>query len=439
MAAVEPDQSAQTQSAEPTAKSDADTSTTGEPAEVSEPSAEEQQQGTGAAEQDQQQTKSPTFDIVRVEEDGAAVIAGQATPGAEIMLTLDGRTIGTAIANERGEWVVTPEKPLPPGNHDLLIVSRNGDGGLTTSDQVVSVAVPESGGEQPLIVLSENNQPSKVLQKPETAEGEQVAAKDPSSDGQDQQQTMTTPDSQPSTAALVMEAVDYNDQGDILFSGTAGPGETVRVYVDNIHIGDAVADQSGRWVYRGKSEIAPGLHTLRIDQVRTDGKVAQRRELPFERAEPSRVVELHNAQKQTQQAAEQTGETASSDTTTQQSGTTSSASSGSGSSQVASSDTTATTASTSSSAAVPSSSELEPLKLTGKVVIQPGNNLWNISRVIYGRGVRYSVIYEANKEQIRNPHRIYPGQIFTTPGIVPPTEIDPGRRDPLEYAQEPQQ
>ncbi|HKQ94631.1 MAG TPA: LysM peptidoglycan-binding domain-containing protein, partial [Aestuariivirgaceae bacterium] len=68
----------------------------------------------------------------------------------------------------------------------------------------------------------------------------------------------------------------------------------------------------------------------------------------------------------------------------------------------------------------------------GRVVIQPGNNLWRISRVIYGQGVRYTIIYQANKDQIRNPHLIYPGQIFATPGVSPPERIDPTQRTPLE-------
>ena len=67
----------------------------------------------------------------------------------------------------------------------------------------------------------------------------------------------------------------------------------------------------------------------------------------------------------------------------------------------------------------------------GRVVIQPGNNLWRIARVIYGQGVEYTTIYEANKELIRNPDLIYPGQIFSTPDVVPPEEIDPKRRKPL--------
>jgi nucleoid-associated protein YgaU len=50
-----------------------------------------------------------------------------------------------------------------------------------------------------------------------------------------------------------------------------------------------------------------------------------------------------------------------------------------------------------------------------RIVIQPGNNLWTLSRQIYGFGRQYTVIYEANKDQIRNPRLIYPGQIITAP------------------------
>ncbi len=64
-------------------------------------------------------------------------------------------------------------------------------------------------------------------------------------------------------------------------------------------------------------------------------------------------------------------------------------------------------------------------------MIQPGNSLWRISRVLYGRGLQYTIIYQANKEQIRNPDLIYPGQIFSTPGVIAPEVIDPKRKEPL--------
>lgn len=53
----------------------------------------------------------------------------------------------------------------------------------------------------------------------------------------------------------------------------------------------------------------------------------------------------------------------------------------------------------------------------GKVMIRPGNNLWHIARKIYGAGYRYTVIFQQNAEQIRDPDLIYPGQLFTLPRL----------------------
>ncbi len=51
----------------------------------------------------------------------------------------------------------------------------------------------------------------------------------------------------------------------------------------------------------------------------------------------------------------------------------------------------------------------------GQVVVQPGNSLWRIASRVYGEGLRYTEIYQANTEQIRDPDLIYPGQIFALP------------------------
>jgi hypothetical protein len=48
-------------------------------------------------------------------------------------------------------------------------------------------------------------------------------------------------------------------------------------------------------------------------------------------------------------------------------------------------------------------------------VVQRGNSLWRIARQVYGQGVRYTTIYEANRSQITDPERIYPGQQFKVP------------------------
>jgi nucleoid-associated protein YgaU len=60
----------------------------------------------------------------------------------------------------------------------------------------------------------------------------------------------------------------------------------------------------------------------------------------------------------------------------------------------------------------PAELELTPGR---EYVVQPGNNLWQIARRAYGAGTRYLIIYSANLPQIRDPGRIYPGQIFKLP------------------------
>lgn len=51
----------------------------------------------------------------------------------------------------------------------------------------------------------------------------------------------------------------------------------------------------------------------------------------------------------------------------------------------------------------------------GRVTVSNGNSLWRIARRAYGNGFDYITIFKANKEQIRNPDLIYPGQVFKIP------------------------
>ena len=60
----------------------------------------------------------------------------------------------------------------------------------------------------------------------------------------------------------------------------------------------------------------------------------------------------------------------------------------------------------------------------GSVIIRRGDTLWQISRRVYGRGVRYTTIYLANTDQIVNPDFIEPGQVFKVP------------EDPLDNAED---
>ncbi|MBW8268960.1 LysM peptidoglycan-binding domain-containing protein [Caldovatus sp. SYSU G05006] len=172
---------------------------------------------------------------------------------------------------------------------------------------------------------------------------------------------------------LALEAVEYDESGAMRFSGTAAPGAAVRLYVDQRHAGDARADAAGRWAFLMTEAPSFGVHTLRVDQVVADGTVAARIELPFQR---DRVPPPDLARRGREAAAAAGGEAA-----------------GAGAAAGAS----------------------PPVAQAGRIIVQPGHNLWRIARETYGRGVRYTIIYQANREQIRDPDLIYPGQIFALP------------------------
>ena len=94
---------------------------------------------------------TPSFDIVRVNPDGDAVIAGRAAPGATVTVLEDGRSIGQATADARGEWVLLPSQPLASGRRVLsLQVDRAGAPPLG-ADRVVTLDVPAAAPPEPRV------------------------------------------------------------------------------------------------------------------------------------------------------------------------------------------------------------------------------------------------------------------------------------------------
>ncbi|MFN4142350.1 LysM peptidoglycan-binding domain-containing protein [Aestuariivirga sp.] len=396
----------------------------------------------------------PAFDTVRVEKTGEAVIAGTAKAGSEVVVKLDGAEIGRAKANNDGAFVVVPEKPLPQGSGALTLESRAQDEQApTASEQSVAVIVP-AGGQEPLVAVVSPDEPTRVLQKP----AEEPAGQPAQEPAQEQaaapaaEVAPETAAAQPSPAAepaaaessptpaklVSIDAVDYDSSGNIVFSGQGEKGNTARVYVDNSFIGDAPVGEDGRWSFSGTAEIKPGVHTLRVDGLDAKGNVVNRVEVPFVREDHARVAEATQAPAPAP-AAETAGGTvategepaAEASPPAQPEAPAAAAPSVEASSQPV---TTAQPEAQTEAAAIgePAQAEAPATPKEGRVVIQPGNNLWRISRVLYGSGTKYTLLYEANKDQIRNPNLIYPGQVFKTPEVAPKTEaIDPKRRDPL--------
>ncbi len=204
----------------------------------------------------------PSFDIVRVDPSGEAVVAGRAHPGSVAVLYANGQEIARETANDLGEWVMIVTTPLDEGAQELTLEMIH-DGRNITSEQVVVVAVPEREGEKPLIVLGQQGGASRVLQQP--GDGVMVGE-------------------------LSLDIVDYDQAGAVILQGRARPNARVRAYIDTRRIGDARADEDGRWTIKPGGAIPPGIYSLRVDQIADDAKVSARVEVPFERVEPEQAM-----------------------------------------------------------------------------------------------------------------------------------------------------
>ena len=64
---------------------------------------------------------APTFDIARIDPDGTSVFAGRAEPNSAVTITADGKEIGTAQADENGEWTFTTEAKIPNPDAKLAL------------------------------------------------------------------------------------------------------------------------------------------------------------------------------------------------------------------------------------------------------------------------------------------------------------------------------
>jgi nucleoid-associated protein YgaU len=200
--------------------------------------------------------------------------------------------------------------------------------------------------------------------------------------------------------------------GDAVIAGRAAPGATVELLRNGESLDRAVADQSGQFVMT-PPRLPAGNYALTLRSREPDGKetlskqsvaVALAETAPGSSATQAHAELPSNAAGTTAANRSAPGQTAGSSPAAQPSQPVL---------QLAKQqDATVATAAARSDGS-PLAAAVTPRKSTATVT--RGDSLWRISRQTYGEGTRYSLVYRANRDQIRNPDRIYPGQVFVLP------------------------
>jgi nucleoid-associated protein YgaU len=324
-------------------------------------------------------TVLPSFDLVSVQGDGSIVIAGRAAPNARVEAGTETRNIGATTAGSNGDFAIVIDEPLDPGDYQILLRQIIADN-IQLSREAAIISIPETEDGQVLVLVEMAGEASRLVAVPNASSGDLSAltlARGPA----------TAPPPTPQHGSSVsVEAVEI--EGSSMFvAGAAAPGRRVQAYIDNVLIGDAVASPAGRFLIETERALASGDHTIRVDALGADGaEVLARAAVPF---------------------ANEGGD-AFADAAPTIFGTVASAPSGGQATETA---------------PAAEATGAQAGKVNRAVIIRRGDTLWQISRRIYGQGVRFSAIYFANQNQIKDPNRIWPGQVFRVPEKTP--EGDP--------------
>lgn len=196
----------------------------------------------------------PKFDVVRIEPNGDAVVAGRAAPGASINLLDNGLVVARVKADENGQFAIVPPA-LKQGDHLLTLQV---EGHATPADaQTVAVALPTPGKGEVVVALVEPGQATKMLNEP-------------------------APAAQAEKTALAIRSVDVDDNGGFFASGAAAPGGRIRLALNGAPVATVTAGEDGRWSLKVERGMNAGAYRVSAEQVDEAGKVLAQTEVPFD-------------------------------------------------------------------------------------------------------------------------------------------------------------
>lgn len=397
---------------------DVDADPAPENADVAEASDEETAQALEetADPQDVQTPVAPAFDIVRVAPDGQTLVAGRAPGARDVVILVDGAESGRAVVDGAGKFVAFLDLPESDAPRVVSLLSEGDLGTIESDDQVILapvVRVAQAPAETPAPAPTAptetaEDRVAEVQEALPVADADPLTEADPvdaaetpavSTDSglveapapvdtplaervaqPDADAPQITPEvvvaDAPSAPAVILsteagidilqpgggapealdqialDAITYEDAGSVALTGRGTAQEFVRVYLDNQPILTTEIGSDGQW--RAElPDVDTGTYTLRVDAVDAAGDVTSRVESPFRREDPVALAAAAD--------------------------------------------------------------RAEGPSVIKVVTVQPGNTLWAIARDRYGEGPAYVKVFEANRDRIRDPDLIYPGQVFSIP------------------------
>lgn len=340
---------------------------------------------------------APAIDTFFRNPDETTIVAGRATPGQVVAIMLGGDELGRVETGADGTFgtvvfiaaadqprrlrligdpdgaalvsaesvIVPPSAPLAVAEAPAVQTSPTIDAAPVTAE--APVTVDAANGSVTVTASVDDATPPEVdstspatLSLSAGAAPETVAPPTLIADS-DGVRVIQRTDAEATKPALLdniaLDTITYDTDGEVILSGRAAKEGFVQVYLDNQPITTSRISDTGDWSI-DLPDVDTGVYTLRVDEVDDEGNVQSRIETPFKREERETVAAI---------MAEET-----------------------------------------------SAAGFDVAVRT----VQPGATLWAIAEEQFGEGILYVSVFEANRDQIRDPDLIYPGQVFRIPQIT---------------------
>jgi nucleoid-associated protein YgaU len=352
-----------------------------------EPARKVHAEATGAVRPDAKPTAVPSFDVVLIQPNGEGVIAGRAAPGWQVSVQSSGTKVAAATADAQGEWSAVLDKPLSVGDHSLSLKITSPDGTRALSSQesvrvevgdaAKKAAPPAEATAEVAAALPQAQAPAAEAQAGAPKQRPALALAEPEATLRAVPAGSADSTSAPPKPKLVFKTVDYQDTGSAIGSvsitGTSDPGATISVYCDDQPLATVRAGRDGIWSVVAEKKLGAGQHNFRAERidVATGAALAQ-----------AMVAIERLVQKPPEVAARE-----------------------------------ATPKPTSAAAGSTSSSPVAAVESPQKDVytIRRGDTLWAIAKRYLGSGLRYTTIFQDNREVINDPDLILPKQQVKVP------------------------
>lgn len=390
----------------------------------------------------------PKIDAWRVAPDGEAVVAGLAAPLSRVDVLVDGKAVASGDAAASGEFAILFTMAPNPQPSRMELAMTLPDGTLIQSKDLVALG-PVAGPE--LAIAAPEPAPAGVADTevaPEPPAETGTAALAPpavllTEEGPVVLQTATP--AQLASASVMMDSIAYTPLGAVQVGGHGAPGAGLRLYLDNAEAAVTAVSGDGRWLVT-LGDTAPGIYTLRVDQLDADGKVSSRFETPFKRetlealaaaaggaaqatetvtapaadlaevAAPASATPAEPVPAETSVAEPPTAEVEAAEVSAPEASVPEAPALEAPTASDAALAATETASEVAAAGAAPT-----PASASVTITVQPGFTLWGIAQERYGDGVLFVQVFEANADKIRDPNLIYPGQVFTVPeGLAVP-------------------